>query len=127
MKSILMISRRYMDRYSIVLTCIVFYMVMSIVGEMMFARSNAMATVKSLVGIVGTTTVMHHISDIGRSLVPGEPDETSVGSLILRGRGESGSSAAAVVLGTCFVMVSGCLPVVSRYRPYRLYRFLCPP
>lgn len=106
---------KYVDRYNIVLICIVVFSCLGVLGNGVFLlKGTTLSTAKSLVGIVGTNTIMRQISDIGNELVTGSPDSTSSPSNSGMSVSPSSPSMPSVVLGTCFVMVSGSFRSVSR-------------
>ena len=91
----------------------VVYLCLAVVNGSFFKNNNTLSTAKSLIGIVGTTTIMHHITDVGTALIPGIPDGSTTSTSLILSRGGI-PSAASVVLGTAFVMVSGSVASTSR-------------
>ncbi len=99
------------DRYNIILVCVVVYTLLSFNRRLLWGMNWKLSMARGLVGIVGTTTIMNQISEIGNSLVP-ERSTDSMGKMSTLTI--SSPSIPSVVLGTCFVMASGSIPSTTR-------------
>lgn len=102
---------KYVDRFNTILVCVVIYTLLSFDWRIFNGRNTTVSTAKGLIGIVGTTTIMHQISDIGNSLVPIRASD-SMGKM--SNLPITSPSIPSVVLGTCFVIVSGSIPPTTR-------------
>lgn len=80
--------------------------------------SRPLIMLMSVIGIVTTTTIMKHLSDIGSSFSMGDPDKTSqflpssassTSSVLINNSWKTPHSAS-IVLSLCFVLMAGSIP-----------------
>lgn len=108
-----------MSRSMLVLVSVVIFTALVVAhahsGKAANSLFSPLTTGKSVMGIVATTTIMQAISDMGtsQSILPAaalDDQQQQLMLLLTSPRGGGSSHLPSVILGTCFVLLTGCMP-----------------